>query len=1003
MLSRLGIGARLFIAFIAISTLSLSSGVVGWLILREISLAQTRVNTEALPTIVAAQRTAEASARLVATSPALIASLDEPARRANERELTRLADEIRHSTAEVRRSATDEAAMEELAGTVDRLTANLSRQSTLVKERLELGRSFADRAERTIAAATEIVDLSETLVSNASSGASAVVANLYGLIEDPSRRSAAFDALDRLIEEDIYLLDRMFELRLRSSQIGLITNRLTRAASAVESVEIAAEYQRHLTVVRRRIRSIDDPVRRQQAAAHLAVLQQAVGESPLNASLFAQRARLIGIGEEIEQLARADQELSAHLNQVVQRMLQGSQAFALATTRQAERALDVGLYALVGTSLAAITLSGLIVWLYVQRNLVRRLVGLTGAMQRLTDGDTEVSVAEDGTDELKAMARAVRVFRDETKRRRELEAERERINEELRRHREELQQLVAEQTEKLTNTNELLREEADSHADARARAERASRAKSEFLATMSHEIRTPMTGMLGMIRVLADTALSPAQQRELSVIATSGEALLAILNDILDYSKIEAGSVEIDEADFGLAPLLEGIVALMRNTAREKGLELTLAIGPEVLGRHRGDAGKLRQIVFNLLGNAVKFTGEGHVRLEASGSAVADGRQSVEIAIEDTGIGIAAEHLDRIFEPFTQTDPSITRRFGGTGLGLAISRRLAGMISAGIAVVSTLGRGSTFTLTAPLEVGLVAAELVPRQHLPHRDGQRRLQVLVVEDDEPTRLVVIAFLERMGCEVRTAATGFAAIEAAEHSCPDLVLMDLSLPGMDGIEAARRLRLHPGRARLPVIAMSAHVFRRDVDRTLAAGMDGFVAKPIDPDALASAIRRATATDTDGSQALSVPALELAFATNGGDPSGDAPDVDAGILAGDVAVLGASGVRDLLDLAERSIAERCRGMRDALAGDDRARIASLAHSIASAAGSAGFLRLATAARRLERQALSATPAAIAQAIGQCEIWLVAAAAAGRQLVPPASGAPQPLPVGATVAANR
>lgn len=955
MLSNLGIGARLFLAFLGITALSLSPGVTGWLILREISDSQTRLNTEALPAVVAAQRTAETSARLVAAAPALTLAHDEASRAKQEAELLSLADEILKSVAEAKFSSLDKASAGSLAGTVDALVRNLSVQSRLVKERLELQRNFSDRAERSITAATAIVDLSETLVSNASARASAEVASLYGLIDDRARHKEAYDALDRLVEEDIYLLDRMWELRLRSSQIGLLVNRLTRAIDRNEVADIAGSYKGHLRVVRRRVASIDDPVWRAQAASFLTLLDAANASAPFDVGLFGERVRLLEISDELERVAEDNRNLSAKVSHVAQDMINSSQAIAQTISARAGRAVSVGLYVLVSSSLIAVLISGFIVWLYVERGIVRHLASLVNAMQRLTDGDLSVEVEYEGTRELKALSTAVAAFRDESKQRRALENERERTNEELRRHREELQELIGERTEQL-------QQEVAGHAEARKRAEAASRTKSDFLATMAHEIRTPMTGMLGMLRILNDSTLVAVQRKRLSVAASSGEALLGILNNILDTSKIESGKISLDPVTFNLRETLRGIVDLMRPAAREKGLTLSLTWDSKLAPLNIGDAGKLRQIVFNLVSNSIKFTQRGGIRVVAQLVEQNGNAQTVGIAVSDTGIGIPKADQEHIFETFTQTDVSITRRYGGTGLGLAISRGFARALGGSLSVKSTPGKGSIFELKLTLPVA--ANGDLKRAMKPSRSRRsgHALRILVVEDDEATRLVAARFLKNMGHRVIEAADGYVAVEAVRRRMPDLVLMDISLPRMDGIETAARLRQEGGAKRLPILAMSAHVFKGEIEHYLESGMDAFVSKPLTPEGLALAMADVMGGDVRRSQA---------------------GHVDRSALHADINALGYETVLRILNVVENTLPQRFADMNEALAAGDMRRLASIAHATRSSAASAGFTSLYESAGALEVSARLRRQAEARRHVASCEDLYRLAIAEARRLI--------------------
>ncbi len=961
MFNRLGIGARLFIAFLGITAVSLSSGVASWFILRGISQAQIRMSAEALPAVAAMQRTADASARLVAAAPALTAARDESSRGKQEAELAALALEIRQSVADARFSSFPRETVEKLSGTVDLLVSNLSAQNSLVKERLEKQRNFSRRADETIKAATAIVDLSETLVSNASAGASAVIANLYGLVEDPSRKTETFDALDGLIEQDIFLLDRMWELRLRGSQIALLVNRLTRAINGKEVQEIGMRSQEQLRIVRRRVASIDDPVRREQASGFLKVLTASIGASPPGENLFQQKLRLTAIEEELDKVAADNRNLSADVSRVAQDMLVSSESFARSTAAQTDRAVNTGLYVLVVSTIVAILVSGLIVWLYVERSVVRRLANLAGAMQRLTDGDLEVEVEEEGARELKAMSRAVLAFRDESSKRRALETERERTNEELRRHRETLQDLVGERTLQLQNANTLLQQEVEQHARAREKAESASRAKSEFLATMSHEIRTPMTGMLGMVRILNESDLTDQQKKQLSIAASSGEALLGILNSILDYSKIESGNSTVDSARFSLRDTLGGVVDLMRPWAAEKKLRLTLSCDRAIWSRHTGDDGKLRQIVFNLVGNAIKFTETGTIAIAARRLAADATRQSIEISVTDTGIGISEDDRERIFETFTQAEASTARRYGGTGLGLAISRRFSELLGGTLHVESTPGKGSVFTLTLPLSKAAPASRRNTKGRIAGESNKGALHVLVVEDDPATRIVVQTFLEDLGHRVTMAEDGFRGLDLAAREMPELVLIDIGLPGIDGPETARRLRNLEGGSDIPIVAMSAHVFKGEVERHLSTGIDGYVGKPLTPQALRQAIDQVC---------------------TGRSSSSPLPQLDQESFKTDLGALGPEAMIRIYKTVEATLPDRFSLMRQQIANKSLETLPSLAHATRSSAASAGFKALFESAGKLETAANARDLKDIKLHLSACETNYTLAMAEARAL---------------------
>jgi signal transduction histidine kinase/ActR/RegA family two-component response regulator len=379
---------------------------------------------------------------------------------------------------------------------------------------------------------------------------------------------------------------------------------------------------------------------------------------------------------------------------------------------------------------------------------------------------------------------------------------------------------------------------------AKWQAESANRAKSLLLANMSHEIRTPMTGVVGFANLLAGSPLTAEQREYVDGIRSSGEALLTLINDILDFSKIEAGRLELESRPFDLRGAVEKAVALFTARAREKGLRLVVTVDPRVPVAIAGDSGRLRQVLINLLGNAVKFTEQGEVALSVTCCDAPGNWRRISFVVRDTGPGIAPEHQQRIFDSFSQVDATISRKYGGTGLGLAISRSLAEQMGGHLRVESRPGRGAAFSFSILAETAELpkSAAPLPLVHVP-MGGLPKLKLIVADDNPVNRKVAVSLLKLLGYQADSANDARDLLARLQNTTYDVVFMDVQMPEMDGLEATRHIRAQLPADRQPhVVAMTAAAFPEDRARCMDAGMNDYIAKPASLEELAAVLRNA-----------------------------------------------------------------------------------------------------------------------------------------------------------------
>ncbi len=489
---------------------------------------------------------------------------------------------------------------------------------------------------------------------------------------------------------------------------------------------------------------------------------------------------------------------------------------------------------------------------------------------------------------------------------------------------------------------------AEEREEALARAESAATAKSEFLATMSHEIRTPLNGIIGILGLMRGTTMDTEQKKFIEIGRRSSDALLQLINDILDFSKLEAGKLELDLAPFHAADVVSNVVEMLRPETESKGVALNVDLGIDTDARVMGDAGRLQQVLINILGNAVKFTDEGSVTLDVSEFTDGVDKRRLKVTVTDTGIGIPHDRQPNLFEKFSTGQTTGSGKIPGTGLGLTISRTLVELMEGEIGFESTPGEGSRFWFSIPMpavaEIEAPSDEEVLNQSQSDISGITPQRILLAEDNPTNSMIARVMLEKEGHSVDTAADGNEAVEAVRSFDYDLVFMDIGMPVMDGVDATQNIRSLPdGRGTLPIVALTAHVLEQEKERLFDAGMDDYLAKPVTREMLLRMVGKWTAGNDDAA----APIDEVPPEHSG--PLSE-PIFSATPLQQLLADTSPSALSRLVVSFEKTTGDRIAGIVAAVAASDKMALGHESHALGSSAGTFGGQRLFAICRAIE-----------------------------------------------------